>query len=65
MTTYKRGTLHYAIGTSTDSPCGLTSMWHRGLIYDRDPERVTCGHCLRWLRKQAARVASEPKVVSR
>lgn len=47
------GTVHFALAPGVaDSPCGLRSMWHRGLAYSRVPERVTCGHCRRWLEKR-------------
>lgn len=53
---------HFAFGKPgdqhADSPCGYTSMWHRGLGYTRKPRQVTCIRCKAWLRKEARRLAA-------
>lgn len=49
----RRTPTHYALGASFDSPCGIYGMQHRGTKYTRMVERTTCGHCRRWLAKNA------------
>ena len=55
---------HYALGASMYSACGIAGLWDRGLNYTRTVEQVTCGHCRRWLRAEARRIAADRVVVS-
>jgi hypothetical protein len=46
---YSQTVIHFLVGESWDAPCGLRSLWHRGLAYTRTPARTTCRRCRHWL----------------